>query len=836
MRCLYCGKELPLFKRLRGGEFCSDAHRQQYQEEYTQLALSRLLHANAAGEAEPAKGKSADAVPAKETKAAPASVNPLMGLESPALKRRERLAREETHAPAPTPAPDLTPAPAAAKTAAPPPEPAAPARATAKMEPHPRTAVLEPLPPAAPKKAAPPPEPEELPPAEVAGYLVAPPVAVMAETSGIPRGELALDTPTTPLLPRMLELHLSDQEAQLPRAGRVTARIAHAVELCPSLRERSLEVREFVRSLPVVEIHLAPLSGMEMTRPQDPLELKFEHQAPADSPRLWQCADHEFPQSPVLLGELARLDFENTGWSEKALAESEAGVCIEVETPPSADVATPPPAPSKSAAPGLTPPPAAQPVRFDPVRFEPVAPARVLPEPVHFEPVHIEPMFLEQSSAPAVVEKPAPEPKPAPPSAPKLPVPEAVTKPLPVTLHGIAPARGKSVQVFSSALVRDSEIVTPAQSALPMRPLMLLGPPPEAAAKGPEPAAPRTVPEKQELRKPNGKGRKSHVRVLSLQLREDPAKSGAKKDEPQPTPKPEPNPDKVPAAEPMQEPEPAKPRPTPPAAKKTPETAMETPASAAKSERKPAPMPDPAGLPKPAAAAASRTSPELESLGLPNLVVETDGNFWSRLPATARLGVAAGLLALIAGGIFLTSRGSSAPTAASQGFPEVGPPITDAGWATDWFSDGPASKGARHVDVLRGSLTLRDYRVEFEGQIERQAIGWVFRANAKNFYVEKIAIAGPGFAPPVELVRFAVLDGKEQPREKFRLPFKVHLDTMYKVRMDAIGDHFSTWIQDQKVDEWTDARIPVGGVGLYYDSGDVPKLKDSINVMPLRPR
>ena len=46
MRCLYCGKELALLKRWTGGgEFCSDAHRQQYQEEYNQLALNRLLQA-----------------------------------------------------------------------------------------------------------------------------------------------------------------------------------------------------------------------------------------------------------------------------------------------------------------------------------------------------------------------------------------------------------------------------------------------------------------------------------------------------------------------------------------------------------------------------------------------------------------------------------------------------------------------------------------------------------------------------------------------------------------------------------------------------------------------
>src|ERR1044071_2766034 len=44
MRCLYCGKELALLKRWTGGgEFCSDAHRQRYQEEYNQLALKRLM-------------------------------------------------------------------------------------------------------------------------------------------------------------------------------------------------------------------------------------------------------------------------------------------------------------------------------------------------------------------------------------------------------------------------------------------------------------------------------------------------------------------------------------------------------------------------------------------------------------------------------------------------------------------------------------------------------------------------------------------------------------------------------------------------------------------------
>ncbi len=50
MRCLYCGKELALLKRLTGGgDFCSDTHKQSYQEEYNRLALSRLLQAQTKG-------------------------------------------------------------------------------------------------------------------------------------------------------------------------------------------------------------------------------------------------------------------------------------------------------------------------------------------------------------------------------------------------------------------------------------------------------------------------------------------------------------------------------------------------------------------------------------------------------------------------------------------------------------------------------------------------------------------------------------------------------------------------------------------------------------------
>src|SRR5580692_8618932 len=80
MRCLYCGKELALLKRWTGGGgFCSDAHRQQYQEEYNQLALNRLLQAKPQAEAKKTDAKTPDAKPrdAKTPDAKPVDAKPV---------------------------------------------------------------------------------------------------------------------------------------------------------------------------------------------------------------------------------------------------------------------------------------------------------------------------------------------------------------------------------------------------------------------------------------------------------------------------------------------------------------------------------------------------------------------------------------------------------------------------------------------------------------------------------------------------------------------------------------------------------------------------------------
>src|ERR1700732_2200335 len=96
MRCLYCGKQLALLKRLTGGgEFCSDAHKHSYQEEYNRLALSRLLQAQSK--------------PGEIKTTAPKAPAPSEGLGQPLPPRASRRRALNASAPVPEPEPPSAP-------------------------------------------------------------------------------------------------------------------------------------------------------------------------------------------------------------------------------------------------------------------------------------------------------------------------------------------------------------------------------------------------------------------------------------------------------------------------------------------------------------------------------------------------------------------------------------------------------------------------------------------------------------------------------------------------------------------------------------------------------
>jgi hypothetical protein len=222
------------------------------------------------------------------------------------------------------------------------------------------------------------------------------------------------------------------------------------------------------------------------------------------------------------------------------------------------------------------------------------------------------------------------------------------------------------------------------------------------------------------------------------------------------------------------------------------------------------------------------------------LHLETTETAWSKLSTALKIGVAAAVIVGLAGIAYLVTRGGSktsqapAVTSAPANLPVAsGVPIS-GGWIDDWAN---ASKSRRHISMLSGSVKLSDYRLEFAAQIETKAIGWIFRGlNPRNYYVAKLETIKPGLEPTVALVHFAVVDGQDENRVVVPLPMKVRVDTTYKIRFEAVGNHFTTWVQGEKIQEWTDSRFGSGGVGLFSERDEHTALQGDVNVVALVPK
>ncbi|MDX2151838.1 MAG: hypothetical protein SFV54_13955 [Bryobacteraceae bacterium] len=144
--------------------------------------------------------------------------------------------------------------------------------------------------------------------------------------------------------------------------------------------------------------------------------------------------------------------------------------------------------------------------------------------------------------------------------------------------------------------------------------------------------------------------------------------------------------------------------------------------------------------------------------------------------------------------------------------------------SSDWVRSSELLRPGR-LRVLRESLTMSDYQVEFEGQIQKKAMNYAFRApDLKNYYACKIVLPETA-GGQTEIVRMLVLDGREQMRARLPIPLKLSRDTVYRVKVNVRGDRFRTWINGQVVDSWADKRIARGGVGFFSEKGEQAGLK-----------
>jgi hypothetical protein len=814
MRCLYCGKELALLKRLTGGgDFCSDAHKQSYQEEYNRLALSRLLQAQKK----------------RQQTGNTSGHNPAAPPPSP-VAVEERVAEEP---PAEAPALETSTANAAA------------------LEVSQVQETVEVSTEAATPENAPETEPEAL---ETAGFMVEN-ISLAAVPDATPQLESWLELSGGPVVTELRpqnDVPGLDSAALVPLELRPEASAMAAAVLSTELSPQAFaEVRPDPR-LPrkVPTRHQLP-AGMLVTMDVAASPVDGVPDRALTGGVEFQSVSVEFDNSPLLELSPTAIDFPAEDSDVVVLVRSVYNGPVLDLAPnvgePAAAVEDDSPRASLEAlsrlhqdliqeeqtrqAAGETP--AAEPVEVrtvDAVALEPVEVASaptlsVAPQAIEIASVAVldavaEPVLEPQKAAYStdlfeIAIKTFPPPKPTPAGGDVL---ASQTGPLLPNLKSL-PLRPKVALATGYAPPSRNTARSSAPSAVPPR-----AQEPARATPGAKHPTTRLAQPKQ----PAPAARAAASKTLAA--KSEPGKSEAMKSE-----QAKPETVKAPSLEAAS----AKLQPATATKSAVGETAPKSSASGA-AQKAPAEKGQPAvkqtaGQPK-----AVTEQPAKESSGwrkeqplqdaVPSFgtVQLSKPTFAGSLKLKLGIGIAIIVVACTTyfgwGGSSHKPAGSNAAISADGAGPSI--IMGEGGWVEGWGGDPTGIHAGRQITIYRPSLKLSDYRIEFQGSIDTKSLGWVFRAaNPENYYAMKITMVSSGLSPKVALFKYIVVNGRQTQVGRVPIDLGARPDTVYKVRIDVRGPKFTTYMQGQQVDSWTDDQLKAGGVGFLNEREERGKVK-----------
>jgi hypothetical protein len=796
MRCRYCGKELALFKRLtKGGEFCSEAHKQSYQDEYNRLALTRLLQAQKKGQTE------ASGPPVGPPPAAPVAV------EEPA-------AAEPVLEQAAASVPVMKSAPLEISNL----------DASVAEEEAARDAPAEP-------EAEPEPEPDAEP-LEIADFLADSPAIPAWPDETPPHLEPWLEFSSGPAVANW---HFQDEASTLSTAALVSldlppnARPAEHPVASANLTSANLTPREFTNghggqsTLPwkVTTMHQLPSAG--------PVSIEFTAKAIdfAADPDTARELDFE---TAVLVEDSQLLELPSTGIE---FPNEDSDVVVGQNNKAALDSAPAEADPTEAAA------------EDDSPRASLEALSKLHQDLVQDDLVQQEEPAPEES--PAMVAEPVPVAEAEPLSG--EPTPGRATELLDVAIRMFPPP--KPVPIEGAGLASQSEALLPHLKSLPLRPKVAVAsgyaPPPTAPAQPratasaaqspPRPSAPSkpapaarpaariTQPTQQPTQQPKQppapvKASEPSKPAAKFQ---PPSQAAASKSSPPAPARPEIRSAKTNAGEPAGKPTAGKePAAVGASVKAAGQPAKPVAEETAKEVAKPAAKQPPIQpVKQPPGESAPETVPNFGAVQLAN----------SSLAGSlkVKLGIAIALL-VVACSTWLGWGGKSRKPASNSAISAdgSGPSIImgEGGWVEGWGGDPSGLQSGRQITMYRPSLKLSDYRIEFQGSIETKSIGWVFRAaDPDNYYALKLMAVSSGLTPKVALFKYLVINGRQTQVGRVPIDLTVQADTVFSIRTDVRGPQFSTYVQGRQVDVWTDDQLKAGGVGFLNEREERGKVK-----------
>ena len=157
------------------------------------------------------------------------------------------------------------------------------------------------------------------------------------------------------------------------------------------------------------------------------------------------------------------------------------------------------------------------------------------------------------------------------------------------------------------------------------------------------------------------------------------------------------------------------------------------------------------------------------------------------------------------------------------------------GWS-QWVGNGGSGNWSRYAGFVRPaqlkiwqpSASMTDYRFEFVGEIQQRGIGWAYRAkDTQNYYATEIVLGRTGPLPGADLIRYAILNGRELKKIRLPLPALIKRDVPYAIRMDVKGSQYTTSVDGHIVDTWSDDLLRTGGVGLFASKGQLATIRSA---------
>lgn len=199
---------------------------------------------------------------------------------------------------------------------------------------------------------------------------------------------------------------------------------------------------------------------------------------------------------------------------------------------------------------------------------------------------------------------------------------------------------------------------------------------------------------------------------------------------------------------------------------------------------------------------------------------DSDG-FFSRMPSWQKAAGVVVLLGVAIAAWAVPAYNRSTKPAKTPSIAQAGATMGADSWETDSSGDTAGIARRRVISLYKPGRTKRNYVFEFTGHVEQRAMGWVFRMkDPRNYYCLKLEHTGNGVGSSVQLVKFAVVNGEEQPHRLVSIAEPIVAGQPVRIRLDVRGQNFSTQVNGRPVDVWIDNQIAEGTVGFSNESGE----------------